>query len=288
MGTDGFHVIDCHHHSGSLEALGIMNPTGAGSAEEVAAQELQARLDSMDATGVDQAILIPGHGYIRPDGMADTRRVNDHIAAYRDSLPSRFPAAMGVVEPMYGRRGLDEVQRCKDELGLAGISFHTRFQGVATNSPLVITLVNRMVELGLVPYVHAVAEVADEALWKVQEVARAVPDTPIVVLDGFSSFERAEEALRAAELTPNLVFDMSLAHSFGTIEHFVRRHGAARVVFGTDLYSHVRAGKNHILEGLLASALDDDAKRAILAGNISRILGLPTMTGAAHASTKGA
>ena len=37
----------------------------------MAAQELQARLASMDATGVDQAILIPGHGYIRPDGMAE-------------------------------------------------------------------------------------------------------------------------------------------------------------------------------------------------------------------------
>ena len=110
---------------------------------------------------------------------------------------------------------------------------------------------------------------------EVQEVARAVPDTPIVVLDGFSSFERAEEALRVADQSPNLVFDMSLAHGFGTIEHFIARHGPERVVFGTDVYSHVRADRNPVLEGMLQSKLDPAAKQAILAGTISRILGLP-------------
>src|SRR4051812_3346724 len=110
MGSGGVFVIDCHHHSGSLEALGVPNPAGAGTPEELADREVEIRLATMDATGVDQAVLIPGHGYIRADGLADTRKENDRIAAYRDRLPSRFPAAIGVVEPMYGARGLDEVQ----------------------------------------------------------------------------------------------------------------------------------------------------------------------------------
>jgi hypothetical protein len=29
---------------------------------------------------------------------------------------------------------LDEIERCRDELGLAGISFHTRFEGVSFDS----------------------------------------------------------------------------------------------------------------------------------------------------------
>ena len=64
---------------------------------------------------VDQAIVIPSHAYLRPDGIADTRRVNDHIAAYREHDPKRFPAALGIVEPLYGARGLEEIDRLADE-----------------------------------------------------------------------------------------------------------------------------------------------------------------------------
>src|SRR3954447_10140375 len=113
MGSGGFFVIYCYVDSGSLEALGIAIPAGAGTPEELAEREVQTRLATMDATGVDQAVLIPGHGYIRADGLADTRRDSHRIAAAPDRLPSPSPAAIGVIEPMYGALGLDEVQRVK-------------------------------------------------------------------------------------------------------------------------------------------------------------------------------
>jgi len=270
-----FFVIDTHHHVGSLEALGLSIGTEGMAPEEVTGLEFEARLETLERTGVDQAVVIPGQGYLRPDGMADTRRVNDGMAAYRDRRPDRFPAAVGVVEPLYGERGLDELDRIHDELGLVGVSFHTRFQGVATNSPLVVRLVTRMAELGLVPFVHAVAEVADEALWKVQDLARRIPDTTVIVLDGFSSFERAEEVLPVAHATPNLVFDTSLSHSAYGLERYVREVGADRLVFGTDVYSHVRPHQhNETLARVLAMDLGDEARSAILAGNLRRILGL--------------
>ncbi len=229
----------------------------------------------MDATGVDQAVLIPGHGYLRPEGLADTRRINDAIAAYRDRRPDRFPAALGVVEPLYGKAGLDELTRIRDELGLVGVSFHVRFQGVSTNSPLVVALVHRMAALGLVPYLHAVAEVADEAMWKVEEVARCEPETTMVVLDAFSSHEQGEQVLRVAERTPNLVFDTSLSHGMHGAERLVRACGAQRLVFGTDVYSHVvPQTRNPTLDSVVDSGLDDGAKSAILAGNLRGILGL--------------
>jgi predicted TIM-barrel fold metal-dependent hydrolase len=273
--ADSFFVIDTHHHVGSLEALGLSVGTEGLSPEEVSQVEFEARLATMDNTGVDQAIVIPGQGYLRPDGMADTRRINDGMAAYRDRRPDRFPAAVGVVEPLYGERGLEELDRIRDELGLVGVSFHTRFQGVATNSPLVVRLVRRMAELGLVPFVHAVAEVPDEALWKVQDLARAIPDTTMIVLDGFSSFERAGEVLPVALATPNLVFDTSLSHQAYGLERYVREVGAHRLVFGTDVYSHVTPHRhNETLARVLAMDVDDEARAAILAGNLRRILGL--------------
>lgn len=37
----------------------------------------------MDAAGISWAALQPCHGYLRPDGIKDTMRVNDRMATYR-------------------------------------------------------------------------------------------------------------------------------------------------------------------------------------------------------------
>ena len=204
--------------------------SAAGSAAD---EELVSRLETMDADGVDQAIVIASHGYLRPRGLEDTRDVNTSIARYRDRRPLRFPAAVGVVEPLYGDAGLGELDRIHDELGLVGVSFHTRFQGVSTNSRPVQVLIERMAELGLVPIVHAVAEVADESMFRILDLAAAFPDLPMLILDAFSSHEQSFNTLTVAERAPNLVFDTSLAYSFDIVERFVANFGAERLVFGT-------------------------------------------------------
>ncbi|NUU24287.1 MAG: amidohydrolase family protein [Streptomycetaceae bacterium] len=267
-----FDILDCHHHVG--EVHGTLGLGGAAGAPDVSA-ERATRLATMDRNGVHQAVVIPGHGYLRPHGLADTRRVNDAIAAYRDAAPDRFPAAVGVTEPLYGPAGLAEIDRCADELGLRGISIHARFHGVTVGSPLVRAIVERCGERGMVPFVHALGEHAGEALWEVQELGREFPETTIVVLDAFASFEHSRQALPVGELAPNLVFDTSLAYTFDLVEPFVRRHGASRLVYGSDLYSApLGYRRTHVLGQILAADLPDDEKRLILAGNTRRILGL--------------
>ncbi|MEU8139622.1 amidohydrolase family protein [Streptodolium elevatio] len=284
-----FHVLDCHHHVADVsgpsglagpsvpsEASGRSGASGADSGDDRGiADDRNTRLATMDRNGVGQAVVIPGHSYLRPNGLTDTRRVNDAIAAYRDAVPDRFPAAIGVTEPLYGPAGLAEIDRCADELGLRGISIHARFHGVAVGSPLVRAIIERCGERGLVPFVHAIGESANEALWQVQELGRDFPDLTMVVLDAFSSFEQCQQALSVGELAPNLVFDTSLAYTFDLVEPFVRRHGASRLVFGTDLYSPpLGYRRTHVLGQILDSELPDDDKRQILADNTRRILGL--------------
>jgi predicted TIM-barrel fold metal-dependent hydrolase len=277
LAADRFDILDCHHHYGDLtDPLGPL-PTAApwsgASAEPYERVELETRLRAMDAQGVRQALILPGHGYLRPRGLADTRRVNDDVAAYRDRLPERFPAAVGVVEPLYGEAGLAEIARGRAELGLVGFSFHVRFQGVSLDSPWVRRYTARMLELGLVPFIHAIADSPENALWKVEALAAQFPGAPMIVLDAFSSFEQAREVLPLAERQPQLRFDTSLAYTFGLIEPLIRALGPERVVFGTDLYSLVPRG-GHVLEQILASDLDDAAKAAVLGGNLRGLLGL--------------
>ena len=277
MRTHGYDVLDVHHHVGdAFTALGgDLDPSGGMSADEYDRVELESRLAIMDADDVRQAIVIPGHGYLRADGIADTRRVNDCIAAYRDRTPDRFPVAVGIVEPQHGAHSLAEIDRARDELGLAGISFHSRFQGVSLDSRWIATAVERLAELGMVPVVHAMDETPEESLWKLAALARAVPEVPIVALDAFGSYESTRQCFFVAEIAPNIRFDTSLSYNFDFIEDFAGRFGADRVLFGTDLYSWpVGRRVSHLLGQIVESDLSSDDKALILGGNARSLFGV--------------
>jgi len=279
--VQGYQVIDCHHHVGSVSAVAA---EGGGVAQDEESEDFQqaearVRVATMDDLGVDQAVLIPGHGYLRPRGNADTMAENDRIAAYRDSNPDRFPAALGVVEPLHGKESLRELHRIKDDLGMAGVSFHVRFQGVATNSGLVLTLAREMARLNLVPFVHAADASRDEDWWKIQDFADTIPDTPVLALDAFTSSEKAWEAVRVARQTPNLYFDTSVCAGLHFVLPVLDVAGPERIVFGTDQYSAVTApgpsSRRNIIDQLAATdRVDGETKRAILGGNLNRLLGL--------------
>jgi predicted TIM-barrel fold metal-dependent hydrolase len=275
--TRSFEVLDVHHHVGNaFRALGgDVDQKGELTVEDYRRQELAARLEIMDRGGVEQAVVIPGHGYERTNGIADTRAENDAIAAYRDALPSRFPAAVGIVEPRDGEASLAELTRAREELALVGISLHTRFQGVSLDSQWIRLYCEKMGELGLVPVIHAMDETPEEALWKLAQLARALPDLEILALDPFCSYEATRQCFFVADVAPNILFDTSLSYNFDFIEDFAGRFGAERVVFGTDLYSHpVGRRISHLLPQILESQLTDANKELILAGNARRLFGL--------------
>ena len=275
MTAGGFRVLDVHHHVGDpVQALAMPGAEGA-SAPAGLEHDMRVRLETMDRDGIDCGLLIPGHSYLRPEGLADTRRINNGIAAYRDSMPARFPAALGIVEPLYGRAGDAELRRIKAELGLVGVSFHTRFQGVTTDSPLVLAQLELMGELGLVPFLHSVAESPEESLWRIHRVARAFPDLTMVVLDTFSSHEQSSHAMLVAELAPNLVFDSSLAYHIDPALRLIDRFGHHRVIFGTDLYSYpLGYHRSTVLAHWLESGLKPEVLQDVLAGTAERILGI--------------
>jgi uncharacterized protein len=272
----GFDVMDAHQHYGSIyESMGGLETSmPEHSPEELERIELETRVGVLDERGVRQTVIIGSHSYLRPEGLADTRRVNDGVMAYLGRAPSRFAAGVGVVEPLYGRAGLPEIDRCH-ELGMVGISFHGRFQGVSHDAPWVHRFVERIGELDMVPFLHAPGESPEESLWKAAALADDFPDLTFLVLDAFCGFESSREVVRVAQRCPNLVFDTALAFDFHFIMPLVRQCGPARLVYGSDLYSwpsgaYGGAGLSQILE----SELDDEAKTAIVGGTLRQILGL--------------
>lgn len=264
------HIIDIHNHVGAPSVR-----SSRGDATDMD-KELAARAAALAARGVTQAVAIASHDYLRPDGIADNRKVNDDVAMCRARRPQMFPAAVGIVEPLNGPRGLAELDRCKNELGLHGISFHTRLQGVSLDSRWVREYLNRMGELGLVPFLHSIGESSAEALWKIDVLAGDFPDLPMIVLDAFSTFEQSLFVPHVAERRPQLVFDTALAHGFSVVMNLISRCGVDRVMYGSDLHSTASGipGVTELSADILSSPLTDADKAAVLGGNAERVLGL--------------
>ena len=274
MSSNSPTIIDCHHHVGTLDAHG-MNFAADVDPRASLSLDLDLRVSVMDRQGVDQAIIIPGHGYLRPNGIADTRLVNNSIAAFRDLSPLRFPAAVGIAEPLHGGAGIDELHRMSAELGLVGLSVHARFQGVQTDSPHVVALVRKAAELRLVPFIHAMDGIPDESIWRVQQVAREVPETTIIVLDALNGVEQARHATLLAADTPNLVFDTSFAYHYMFVAAMLDVVGPERVVFGTDYYSMMPDPQPSVVLDYFAShEVPIETRAAVLGGNLQRILAL--------------
>ncbi len=161
------------------------------------------------------------------------------------------------------------------ELGLAGIGFHNGQQGVSIDSSLMVSLLEKIGEAGLVPFVHALGNEL-ETLWQVDSVAAKLPDLPMVVLDVFHDVNQVRALPEVAERRPNLVFDLALSVSFEFMGlRQVRAIGADRFGYGTDFYSWPTVTKpfGKQLTEIVEADLDEQDKVAILGGNIRRVLG---------------
>jgi predicted TIM-barrel fold metal-dependent hydrolase len=268
----GFDVIDVNHHLNDvnhhLNTDVYDDVTSAYAEGSNASMELNTRLATMDAQHVQGAVVIASSSYVRPRGLADTMAVNDAVAAYRDREPSRFVAAVGDVDPLYGPAGVSEVKRCRDELGLAGISLH----GMGF---IMRPLIEKVGKLGLVPFVHV--GTPNETIWQVDSLAKDFPDLTMVVLYVFNSISQIGSLAEVAGRRPNLYFDLSGSISFETLGlPHLRTIGADRFLYGT--YTHSWPLHTKPFGELLADIVDSDLsqvdKAAILSGNIKRILNL--------------
>jgi predicted TIM-barrel fold metal-dependent hydrolase len=276
MDEHGFDIIDVHHHYetgyGVGDALALARAEGKPGGADL---ELETRLTGMNAEHVRGAIIIAGSTYLRPNGIADTAAVNDAVAAYRNREPSRFVAAVGVMEPLYGEAGFGEAKRCKEQLGLVGISFHNQFQGTPINSPLMLSLIEKIAEADLIPFIHAYGSMM-ETLYQVDLLAKHFPDLKMAVLDVFHDINQLKSLPDIAERRPNLYFDLCLLVSFETLAlPLVRAVGADRFLYGTNQYSWPLARKPQgtLLPAILGSDLSEEDKTKILSGNIQAILG---------------
>jgi predicted TIM-barrel fold metal-dependent hydrolase len=269
-------IIDAHQHVGDMAGISGLQAPAASLQEEA-----RRRAAIMDEIGIDWAVIQPTQMYMRPEGMADTRRINDGIAAFRRVLPQRFRVAFGTVDPLHGELALREMERCIRDLGLAGISWHHRFQGTYIDSPLMVPALAKLRELGGFAIIHTAATSKLEASWRLVKMARQFPELTFLSLDAFHTYEESEHALLFAETEKNILWDMGgpiapWPISWAVIERWVQEHGPDRLTYSADYIGQGSQGKGKarsaLLERIMESSLSQADKEAIVGGNLRRAL----------------
>jgi len=262
-------IFDIHHHLGSL--------TGGSLQEEAGWQDrdYSNRVRIMEANGVTHSAILAATGYIQADGIKDTMRSNDTVAAYRKRDPKRFPVACGTVEPLHGARSLGELERIKHELQMEGVVWHNRFQGVAVDHQLMRPLLKKVSELRLVPLVHTNAESNLEAVWRLERLALEFPELTFVAMDALTTNTNSQLALDIAKRTPNILFDTAHVRGAGYVRQFVEAVGSHRLVFGSLFYSYP-ASYEHCatLEEVKAAKISEEDKANILSLNVKKLFRL--------------
>jgi len=263
-------IFDIHHHLGSL--------TGGSLQEEPGWQDkdYNNRVRIMQANGVTKSAILAATGYIQADGIKDTMRSNDAVAAYRKRDPERFPVACGTVEPLHGVRSIAELERMKHELHLEGVVWHNRFQGVAIDHQLMRPLLKKVSELQLVPLVHTNAESNMEAVWRLERLALEFPEITFVSMDALTTNVNSQLALDIAKRTHNILFDTAHVRGSGYVQQFVETAGSRRLIFGSLFYSYP-ASYEHCatLHEIKEARITDEDKANILSLNAKSLFGLP-------------
>lgn len=263
-------IFDVHHHFGYLTS---------GSMPGIS-EDFMKRIEVMERCGINRAVIMPSTGYYMPNGILDTKKINDQMAEYKSTHPDRFPVALGTVEPRHGKASLEEIDRMFNELKLDGIVWHHRFQGTAINHEMTILYLKKISEMKVpVPvFIHNFSQSFLEAPWMLENLAKMFPNLTFLSLSSLSSTDHIRRMLLMAQRQENIYLETGMLFPRqNIIETIVKEIGSHRLLFGSDTYSEPVATDPQItLQMIKKSAISDEEKANILEKNVRNIFKLPS------------
>lgn len=215
--------------------------------------------------------LLPPIYFQSAGGAEDVRRLNDLMLAAAARPELSAVAAFGVVEPHHGEAAFAELDRIA-RLGLDGVVFSPRAQGVFANTPELVALVKHAATRGLLTLVHATPRSGNETLWRIRDLAEQCAPAPIVALGALGDWETVL-AVTAGESPRNLHYDTA-GIAVAAVAGLVKRLTTERLLYGSGAHDAARAA----LVGPLQQHLAEELGPAILRDNALRLLGARAAT----------
>jgi predicted TIM-barrel fold metal-dependent hydrolase len=272
---------------------------------------VEAKLADMDAAGIDLAVLSPGppSPAVLGGALADTwaARINDELAVIAAAHPGRFAgwASLGFGDPS---RAIAEVDRCLDQLGLAGFQVWSNIAGRPLDAPDVLPVLEHIADRGAAIHLHPIWPAGQEAMSAALTLGFAFPaDTSLAVLRliGARLFDRdpvivaahlggvlpwlrerldihgqasapfpgqQELARPMGEYLDRLYVD-TVGYGLAPLEFCYAQFGAGRLLFGTDHPFAAPGLPGQLIDRLQCTKAE---REQILAGNAQRLLRLGT------------
>ena len=268
-----------------------------------------AKLADMDAAGIDLAVLSPGppSPAVLGGALADSwaARINDELAVIAAAHPGRLAgwASLGFGDPS---RAIAEVDRCLDQLGLAGFQVWSNIAGRPLDAPDVLPVLEHIADRGAAIHLHPIWPAGQQGLAAGAMLGFAFPvDTSLAVLRliGAGLFVRDPVIIAAhlggvlpwlrdriglwdrnipplpgqpqptrpvSEYLDRLYID-TVGYGAAPLEYCYSQFGAERMLFGTD-HPYAAPGLAQDLVDRLPCTQAEHEQ--ILAGNALRLLRL--------------
>ena len=228
---------------------------------------VQGLLRTMDAAGIDHAMCLGVANVART-----VRRTNEFIGAVDRSRFTPF----GTVHP---ELSVETNLASLADNGIRGVKLHPLFQDLSLADPRVIELLHGLAEAGVLVITHVGAggSAAQNDRGSPRALAaalRAVPNLTLIAchFGGYHQLDEAERHVVASRAVLETSWPPRLAElEPERVREVIRRHGADRVVFGSDWPMADPAREIATIRNL---GLTDDEVNAVLGGTLAGLLGL--------------
>jgi predicted TIM-barrel fold metal-dependent hydrolase len=232
---------------------------------------IDARLGAESSETRD--VVLPPSIYAMPEGLADTRRLNDLVAAAAARIGAI--AAFATVEPQQGDTSLEEIDRIAKDLKMVGLAWRHRLQGVYADVPVMHRFVARAAEHGLTLMLHAGGG-ENEALFRVWALAEAFPQSRFIVVGALSDYDQRRQIIASPSRAPNIAYEMSRMSFHADFRPLTETLGIERLLYGSGRPLGPSAAAELADVGLCldGAKLTDEQRDLVMRGNAARLLGL--------------
>lgn len=229
----------------------------------------------MDESGVDKACVFAplwegpqyrGQEWVDPNYEHGNEEIFEAVSQYPDRL-----FGFVRVNPNFGARAEREMRKWVEGHGFRGIKMHPDWESwLATNPELYRPQFELARQYGLVCYIHTGYYPKCQPLLFLT-IAEEFPDVNMIL--GHLGYEYYRDAIQVAARMPNVYVETCGNGHAWTIAEAVRQATASKVVYGSD--APFFDPKWVVSKVALHPQLTDDEKRAILGGNLARMLRVP-------------
>jgi len=224
-------------------------------------------LKKMDKAGIDYACCL---------GVAIVPKNLEKTNEFIGSVDRSRLVPFGTI---HQDRTVEDNMRSLRENNIVGVKLHPNFQGIDLADPRVIEICRAIAQEGLLLITHA-GEGSDAAATdrgspdKVVALAEAVPDLTLVACHygAYHQLELGEKIVVGSRVILETSWPPTMAIlEPSRIRAIIERHGADKVVFGSDW---PLADPEAEIAGIRALGLTAEDEAKILGGNLARLLGL--------------